>query len=86
MPTPPQPARPAPPQPAASPKTQPEPNGARAAPEPDPPVKTIADEQRERSEEIQAEGVERYKAKRDERDPRDRPRTVPGVSPTQVEP
>jgi hypothetical protein len=49
-------------------------------------VLTVAQEQRERSEEIQAEGVERYKARHDERDPRDRPRTVPGVSPTQVEP
>lgn len=50
------------------------------------PVLTVAQEQRARSEDMQAEGVERYKAARDDRDPRDRPRTVPGVSPTQVEP
>jgi hypothetical protein len=49
------------------------------------PVRTIAQEQRERSEDMAEEGVERYKARLDERDPRDRPRTVAGVSPTQVE-
>jgi hypothetical protein len=49
-------------------------------------VLTVAQEQRERSEAMQEEGVERYKARLDDRDPRDRPRTVPGVSPTQVEP
>lgn len=50
------------------------------------PVLTVAQEQRERSEAMQEEGVERYKARLDDRDPRERPRTVPGVSPTQVEP
>lgn len=49
------------------------------------PVRTVAQEQRERSEDMQAEGVERFKARRDDRDPRDRPRTVPGVSPTQID-
>lgn len=49
------------------------------------PVRTIAQEQRERSEDMAEEGVERFKARRDDRDPRDRPRTVPGVSPTQVD-
>lgn len=47
------------------------------------PVVTAAQEQRERSEAMQEEGVERFKARRDDRDPRDRPRTVPGVSPTE---
>jgi hypothetical protein len=48
------------------------------------PVLTVAQEQRARSEDMAAEGVERFKARRDDRDPRDRPRTVAGVSPTQV--
>ena len=52
----------------------------------DEPVVTIAQEQRERSADYEAEGVERVKARLDERDPSERPRTVPGVSPTQVEP
>ena len=50
------------------------------------PVRTAAQEQRERSEEMAEEGIERRKARLDERDPRDKPRTVPGVSPTQVDP
>jgi hypothetical protein len=49
------------------------------------PVRTIAQEQRERSEDMAEEGVERFKARRDDRDPRERPRTVAGVSPTQVD-
>jgi len=49
------------------------------------PVVTAAQEQRERSEAMQEEGIERFKARRDDRDPRDRPRTVAGVSPTQVD-
>jgi hypothetical protein len=49
------------------------------------PVLTVAQEQRARSEDMQEEGVERYKARLDDRDPRDRPRTVAGVSPTQVD-
>ena len=49
------------------------------------PVRTIAQEQRERSEDMAEEGIERRKARLDERDPRERPRTVAGVSPTQVE-
>lgn len=49
------------------------------------PVRTVAQEQRERSEDMAEEGVERFKARRDDRDPRDRPRTVPGVGPTQVD-
>ena len=43
------------------------------------PVVTVAQEQRERSEAMQAEGVERFKARGDDRDPDDRPRSVPGV-------
>jgi hypothetical protein len=49
------------------------------------PVVTIAQEQRERSEAMQEEGVERFKARLDDRDPDERPRTVAGVSPTQVD-
>ena len=49
------------------------------------PVVTAAQEQRERSEAMQEEGIERFKARRDDRDPRDRPRTVAGVSPTQID-
>lgn len=48
--------------------------------EPEPPVKTVADEQRERSEEIQKQGVEAWKAAHDERSPEERQgRQVPGV-------
>jgi hypothetical protein len=47
------------------------------------PVRTVAQEQRERSADYEAEGLERVKARRDDRDPNARPRTVPGVSPTQ---
>ena len=47
------------------------------------PVITAAQEQRERSDEIAEEGVERRKARLDERDPGDRPRTVAGVSKTE---
>jgi hypothetical protein len=47
----------------------------------DPPVRTIADEQRERSAEIEAEGVEPWKEKRDMRPPGERPQQVPGVTP-----
>ena len=46
------------------------------------PVRTIAQEQRERSEDMAEEGIERRKARLDERDPRERPRTVAGVSQT----
>lgn len=49
------------------------------------PVLTAAQEQRQRSEDMAAEGVERFKARTDDRDPRDRPRTVAGVSPTQID-
>jgi hypothetical protein len=44
--------------------------------------RTIADEQRERSDKMQAEGVERVKARLDERDPNEKPRSVPGVHKT----
>ena len=49
-------------------------------------VVTIAQEQRARSEYYQERGVEVVKAENDERDPADIPRTVPGVSPTTLEP
>jgi hypothetical protein len=45
----------------------------------DEPVVTIAQEQRARSEAMQEEGVERFKARGDDRDPNERPRSVPGV-------
>ena len=49
------------------------------------PVRTVAQEQRERSEDMQEEGIERRKARLDERDPRDRPRSVAGVGRTQID-
>jgi hypothetical protein len=45
-----------------------------------PPVVTVVDEQRARSAEIQAMGVENWKAAHDERDPEAKPQTVAGVS------
>jgi hypothetical protein len=42
--------------------------------------RTIADEQRERSEEIAAMGVEKYKQSIDMRAPEDRPKQVAGVT------
>lgn len=45
----------------------------------DEPVVTVAQEQRARSEALQEEGVERFKARTDDRDPNERPRSVPGV-------
>jgi translation initiation factor IF-2 len=54
----------------------------RGAPTP-PPVRTIADEQRERAEEVMKAGVEGWKAERDERTDEERAgnRQVPGVAP-----
>jgi hypothetical protein len=50
------------------------------APKPEPPkVRTIADEQRERSAEIEKMGVEAYKRSIDQRDPKDIPGAVEGV-------
>jgi translation initiation factor IF-2 len=67
------------PQPTPPPKPPtPPPPAAKPAPAP---VKTIADEQRERSEEIQREGVEAWKAKHDERTEDDKKgRVVTGVA------
>lgn len=54
--------------------------------DPPPAVKTIADEQRERSAEIERQGVEEWKAERDERTEEDKQgRQVPGVRSPQVE-
>jgi hypothetical protein len=47
-------------------------------------VKTIADEQRERSDEMQREGVDAWKARHDERDP-NAPKTVAGIQQRPVE-
>lgn len=53
---------------ATNPKTAPPAAKVEAAkPEPDAPVKTAADEQRERSEELHAKGVETVKAEQDQR-------------------
>jgi hypothetical protein len=49
------------------------------------PVRTAAQEQRERSAEYEERGVEVVKAEGDDRDPRDRGRTVAGVSRTQID-
>jgi hypothetical protein len=50
--------------------------------QPEPPVKTVADEQRERSEEMQKEGVDAWMAAHDERTPEDRQgKPVTGVQP-----
>ena len=51
----------------------------------EPPVETIADEQRERSAEIEEQGVDAWKAAHDERDPDEEPKVVPGVAHRQVE-
>ena len=48
--------------------------------DPVPPVETIADEQRARSEEIEEQGVDAWKAAHDERSPDEKPKVVPGVS------
>jgi hypothetical protein len=77
------------PKPAPKPKPDPkpdpnepdEPEAAKAAAQQPPPVRTIADEQRERSDQIARQGVEKWKAERDERGPDDKPKQVPGVSP-----
>ena len=52
----------------------------------EPPVRTSADEQRERSEEMQREGIDAWKAKHDERSADEKqPKVVPGVSQRPVE-
>jgi hypothetical protein len=54
--------------------------------EPPPPARTIADEQRERSEEIQRKGVEAWKAEHDQRSDEDKTsKPVPGATQTKVE-
>jgi hypothetical protein len=50
----------------------------------DPSMVTSAQEQRDRAAEMMETGMEPWKAERDDRDPDERPRTVPGVSPTSV--
>jgi len=87
-PTPPPPKPPTPPPPPA-PKPE-DPQAAKTAepqPKPPEPVKTIADEQRERSEEIAREGVEAWKAKHDERTEEEKKgRPVTGVPHRPVDP
>ena len=63
-----------------------EPGGpsAGAAGSMDPPVRTIADEQRARSEDMEAEGMQAWNDQHDERDPDRRPKQVPGVGPTSI--
>jgi hypothetical protein len=47
---------------------------------PDQPAETVVEEQRRRSEEIEAMGVEKWKAAHDERVRDQKPEAVPGVS------
>jgi hypothetical protein len=72
---------PPPPQRAAAPTPTPTPTPTPAPPRrpQQPPVQTIAEEQRERSDEIARMGVENYKASIDQRGPDDKPRPVAGV-------
>jgi hypothetical protein len=79
---PPTPKPPEPPSPAAEAKVE---GHAVKHGEPATPVKTIADEQRERSEEMQGEGMQAWKDEHDERDPDEKPKTVPGVQHRPVE-
>ena len=52
----------------------------------EPPVKTIADEQRERSDAMAAEGIDAWKAEHDERTADEKqPKVVPGVAHRPVE-
>lgn len=83
MATKPQHPKPEPPKPAPPPAPEPEdPAAAATSPKAPPPVMTIADEQRARSAEIQAMGVEKWKEAHDQRSPEERqPRQVPGVKP-----
>jgi hypothetical protein len=77
------------PQPKPKPKPEDDDDVAAAAPPTEPPappappsVQTIADEQRERSEQMMKVGIEAWKAEHDERSEADRePRQVPGISP-----
>jgi hypothetical protein len=71
------------PQPPARPAPAP-PAPTAAKPPVAEPVKTVAEEQRERSEAMQAQGVEAFKASHDERDPNERPRSVAGVGARQA--
>ena len=51
----------------------------------EPPVRTIADEQRERSDEIAAMGTDAWVKAHDERDPEAKPKAVAGVQHRPVE-
>jgi hypothetical protein len=80
-------------QPKPQPKPDPEPNPdpqpkpvAHDAPVQREVTRTIADEQRERSDQIARVGVERWKAEHDGRTDEDKqPRQVEGVGPTTVQ-
>jgi len=84
-PTPPKPA----PSPAPAPPPKPDEDPAAAAPHaipPEPPVETIADEQRKRSAEIEAMGIDAWKASQDTRSEAEKqPQAVPGVAPSAAE-
>ena len=64
-----------------------EPGGpsAGAAGSMEPPVRTIADEQRARSEAMQAEGMQAWNDQHDERDPNAKQKVVPGIQHRPVE-
>jgi hypothetical protein len=64
---------------------EPEPELEAEAGLPEPPVRTIADEQRERSDQMMAIGVQAWMAQFDQRDPSAQPHAVEGVSNTEVE-
>ena len=76
------------PEPTPAPKPKPD-EDAAAAPHaipPEPPVQTIADEQRARSDEIQAMGIDAWKASQDTRSEAEKqPQAVPGVAPSKAE-
>lgn len=73
--------------PAGERETPAEPAAAQPqTPRPEPPARTAADEQRERSDAIEAEGVEKYKARVDERSPEERQsKPVQGVGKASIE-
>ena len=82
------PAKPAQPTPPAAKPEDPQAAKTAEPPKPAPePVKTIADEQRQRSDEIAREGVEAWKAKHDERTEEEKKgRPVTGVPHRPVDP
>ena len=75
-----------PPKPKPHDDDKPEPHVEGLHGQEQPPVLTVADEQRERSAEIQRVGIDAWKAAHDERGPDDKPKQVPGVTQRQNDP